>query len=284
MVKRSTDVAVNPPEAPAENLPSTDVIDYSAYQGMGREEARIEDYSVPFLRILQKGSPEVDENDGKYIAGARPGDILNTVSNAVYPGKIGITAIPCMFHREYVQWVPREAGGGFVSTHQPEDPIIGTAKLGGKNGRELILPNGNNLVDTYYEYCLCETEDGEMFTAVISFTSTQTKKVRKWNSMAGQKRITLPDGRVLSDLPSFAFYYTLRTVVESNDSGSWHGWLIEPVEKPNDAVSPGRFKEAMSFYKQVSSGDVKRAAEHSSDAAYDDSIPGFADNAAQSVL
>ena len=275
--KSSTDIAVAPEAEENRNLPSTDVIDMSDYAGMGREETRAEDYSIPFLRILQKGSPEVDESEGKYIKDAKPGDFLNTVSGHFYSGKVGLKMIPCLFHREYVEWVPRDKGGGFVANYQSDDPIVATAKAGGgKNKFDLMLPNGNQLVDTYYEYVMCGTPDGDVFQAVLSFTSTQTKKVRKWNSLQGQKRLDVGNGRILSDPPSFAFYYHVTTVGEKNDLGTWYGWHVDDLPKPGNQVPAAEFREALQFYKQVKSGGVKRAAEVSDDAAAGDSdyIPG----------
>jgi hypothetical protein len=289
MAKTKTDVAVSQgADETTANLPSTDVIDMSLYAGMGREEARAEDYSIPFLRILQKGSPQVDKSEGAFIPGAEVGDFLNTVSGQHYSGSVGLKVIPCLFHREYVEWIPREKKGsksGFVASYQANDPIVATAKTE-PGGRDLILPNGNDLQDTYYEYVLCETPDGDVFPAVISFTSTQTKKVRKWNSLMAQKRLTLPDGRVLSNPPDFAFYYHITTVSEKNEHGSWMGWHIEAVKKPDDRVPDSEFKEALQFYKQVKSGDVKRAPEVDGrePGSDDDYIPGFEDTGAQKVF
>ena len=49
-------------------------------QGTGLEDASAEDYAIPFLRILQGGSPQVKKSEGKYIQGSEEGDIFNTVS------------------------------------------------------------------------------------------------------------------------------------------------------------------------------------------------------------
>ena len=43
-----------------------------------------EDLALPFLKILGQLSPEVNKRDGKYVEGAEPGKIINTVTNALY--------------------------------------------------------------------------------------------------------------------------------------------------------------------------------------------------------
>lgn len=284
MAKKQTGVAVAPQADTTANLPSTDVMDLSSMAGMGREETRAQDYAIPFLAILQQISPQVDSSDGKYIEGAKKGDFLNTVTNQVYSGSDGLKVIPCLFHREYVEWVPRVKGGGFRGSYQADDVYVRTAKPGEAGSRGLVLPNGNDLIDTYYEYVIVETPEGDVFPAVISFTSTQTKKIRKWNSMMGQKRLTLANGTVLTDPPVFAFSYKVTTVQEKNDRGSWMGWKIEPFAQPDDRVSDARIKEALQFYKQVKSGGVKRAQEHEDrePGADDDHIPGY-EQAAEAV-
>ena len=48
--------------------------------GSGFEEATSDSYAVPFLQVLQSGSPQCKKSDGKYIKGAEEGMIFNTVT------------------------------------------------------------------------------------------------------------------------------------------------------------------------------------------------------------
>ena len=45
-----------------------------------RIKLRQEDVALPFLKLLGQLSPEVNKRDGKYVEGAQPGMILNTVT------------------------------------------------------------------------------------------------------------------------------------------------------------------------------------------------------------
>ena len=56
--------------------------------------------------------------DSKFIDGAKPGMIYNTVTNDLFDGKKGIKVIPCYFKKDYPEWSDRGDGPGAVSyTH-----------------------------------------------------------------------------------------------------------------------------------------------------------------------
>ena len=66
------------------------VADFEADAGAGMENVTADDLQIPFLSILQSNSPQLDESEGKYIDGAKAGMILNTVTNEIFDGKIGL--------------------------------------------------------------------------------------------------------------------------------------------------------------------------------------------------
>jgi hypothetical protein len=71
-----------------------------------------EDLALPFLKILGQLSPEVNKRDGKYVEGAEPGMIFNSVSGELYDGVKGIDVIPCFYKLEYIEWKDRGEGLG----------------------------------------------------------------------------------------------------------------------------------------------------------------------------
>jgi hypothetical protein len=50
----------------------------------GTQNISQEDLALPFLKILGQLSPEVNKRDGKYVEGAEPGKIINTVTNQLF--------------------------------------------------------------------------------------------------------------------------------------------------------------------------------------------------------
>ena len=85
-----------------ENLPSVDLFEADAK--VGQDNIGSQDLALPFLRILGQLSPQVNERDAKFVEGAKPGMIYNTVTNELYDGVKGISVIPCAYKREYIEW------------------------------------------------------------------------------------------------------------------------------------------------------------------------------------
>ena len=98
----------------------------------GFENMTQEDMALPFVRILGQLSPQVTDGDAKYIEGAKPGMIYNTVTSELYDGKKGIKVIPCYYKKDYPEWSDRGDGPGApVAIHLPNSPVIATGKRDG---------------------------------------------------------------------------------------------------------------------------------------------------------
>lgn len=217
--------------------------------GAGFEEATSSSYAIPFLQILQSGSPQCKKSDGAYIKGAEEGMFFNTVTQEIYDGEKGVEVIPCHFSQRLVEWKPRESGGGFVREHMVgETPT--TVK--DEKGRDL-LPNGNTLVDTRNHYVLIKTADGSLTPAIIAMTSTQLKKSRQWMSKMQGIKIKAADGGFVT-APMMSRQYLLTTSAESNDKGSWFGFRIELHGLVED---PAEYRAAQEFRNAVRLGQAQ---------------------------
>ena len=73
--------------------------DMEADAAQGAQNISQEDLALPFLKILGQLSPEVNKRDGKYVDGAEPGKIINTVTNELYDT---IQVIPAHYKRQYI--------------------------------------------------------------------------------------------------------------------------------------------------------------------------------------
>ena len=193
---------------------------YESEAGAGYEEARPESYAIPMLRILHKQSPQCDETDGKYVAGAKQGSIFNTVTRGIMDEVI---LIPCHYRMTYIEWRPNR--DGFVMEHRIR-PSDGVPQ---KNGPDL-MPNGNEIQETMNHYCLMMRADMSGADPVlVSFTSVQRSKSRNWMTTMRGKVGTRPSGDTYP-LPMFACSYKVTTVPEQNEKGNWAGWLIDPYQ------------------------------------------------------
>jgi hypothetical protein len=242
--------------------------DWSQAQGItGFEGTDSSDLGIPFLLILQKGSPEVDKTNPQYaqkkIAGAEVGDIVNTLSREVIYKSVAegeedhpLHVIPAFHRKAYVEWKPRDSGGGIVATHEDERVLMGT-KRNDKN--QDVLPNGNLIVPTSYIFLTLLGEEPKK--AVMSFTSTQLKKSRQWLNLMMSLKGGQGDKRF--QLPMFSHIYAISTVAESNTKGSWFGWKIELVEMVKERTL---ISDMVDYAKQVAGGKVRAALPPATDA------------------
>lgn len=219
-----------------------------AEKNSGFENMTTEDVALPFLAILQALSPQV--RGINKIEGAIEGDLYNTVTAEVYKGTIKI--IPCAFKKAYVEWTPREQGGGYVKEHPSSNILAATKK--DEKGRD-VLANGNLIVTTAYHFVLIMKESGTIERAIISFTSTQLKKSRRWNSQMMNLQIKLPNGQLIRP-PMYSHIYAASTVAESNDLGQWSGWNISSPKLIDDARV---YTLAKGFSEDIIKGAVKVA-------------------------
>jgi len=150
-----------------------------------------------------------------------------------------------------VEWKPRESGGGFVSSHSADSGILSQTKRDQMTFKD-VLSNGNYIATTAYHYVMVQAKDGTWAQAVISMTSTQLKKSRRWNSLMLSQKVKGPSGSFTP--PTYSMIYKLTTVSESNDRGSWFGYQVEKVGQVEDADI---YNESKSFSTTVSRGEVE---------------------------
>ncbi len=220
-----------------------------------------DEMQIPFVRLLQALSPQLNKKKAEYIEGASSGDAFNNVTGQYWDGEQGLTVIPCYQTTKYLEFTPREMGGGFRGEINPNNPVLQQTT---RSGSKEILPNGNELVKSDQHFCLIVDEDGGFQPAVIDMKSTQLKVSRRWKTQIAMQKVTLPDGRKVTP-PVFATMWKLRSVEESNDQGSWSNWAVEKVGLVKDR---DLYQEARTFRKSIEAGEVKAAPdEHEQSAA-----------------
>ena len=221
---------------------------FEADANQGAQNITQEDLALPFLKVLGQLSPEVNKRDAKYVEGAEPGMILNTVTNALYDGKEGIQVLPVFYKRQYIEWQDRgESKGAPVHIYNAGDDIPKTTRDKMNKDR---LGNGNYLENTANHYVV--TLGKSPSTALISMKATQLKISRKWNSMMMGIKMQGKNG--LFTPPTYSHIYKLRTVQQSNDKGTWFGWDVAKVGPISDK---GVYEIAKAFSKNVAKGDVQ---------------------------
>ena len=220
--------------------------DMEADANQGAQNISQEDLALPFLKILGQLSPEVNKRDGKYVEGAEPGKIINTVTNQLYDS---LEVVPVFYKRQYIEWQDRGTSSGApVAIHEADSDIISQTTRG-KDYKDR-LANGNYLENTASHFVL--TIGDNPSTALISMKSTQLKVSRKWNSMMMGIKMQGKNG--LFTPPTYSHIYKLSTVQMSNDKGTWFGWDVSKVGPVTDKTI---YDSAKAFAESVGKGEVQ---------------------------
>mgnify|MGYP005822503045 FL=1 len=218
----------------------------------GFENVDSKSLALPFLKVLGQLSPQVTQGDSQFMADARAGMIYNTVTDELYDGTKGITVIPCYYKLEYIEWRDREKGAVAPINVYPADSDIMSKTTRGDDGKDR-LENGNYIEETASHYVMV-VEEEKSSTALITMKSTQRKKSKKWNSMMMSLRQKKKDGKGFFKPAPFTQQYSLKTVLEKNNLGSWFGWEIEHI---GTVESEETIKAAYEFYETCKKGAVK---------------------------
>jgi|TARA_R110000744_G_scaffold90294_7_gene175371 hypothetical protein len=236
-----------------EQLPA--VINFAEDASNGLADLTAQDYAIPYLSILQKTSPQLDTHDVK------AGQIWNTVTEEAVSE---LLVIPCAYVRNFVEWVPRDQGGGLVAVHSVNDLPENT-----RVDNSLQTKDGNLLIETANHYVMIVTANGGLERGLVTMTSTQLKKNRRWNSLMAGIKMKDKDGMMFTPA-RFSHTYKLTTLQEKNDKGSWYGWVMELVSPVADM---GLYSLAKDFATSVQTGAVQAGPPVAEQSGTSDDIP-----------
>jgi hypothetical protein len=248
---------------------------FAARAGAGMEEASADSFSIPFLSVLQKGSPQVDEASGKALKGAKAGMLFINVGNLMFDGTKGVELVQAHYKRVWLRWGSRDAGGGFKGEIAPEAvakmradgqivDIKGRSYVADKNG-DVDPEEADRVVDTRVHYMLLiDRKKGTFKRCVLSLSSTQVRKSKDLMSMFADLRLE-EDGQEYQPA-TFQSILKMTTVPEKNDQGTWYGVSFEIVGQFDDPEDP-IFLAAEQFKEAVKTGlaDAKHGSEDAED-------------------
>ena len=227
---------------------------FEADANKGSQNIAQDDLALPFLKVLGHLSPEINKQHAKYIEGAQPGMIINTVSNQLFDGAKGIDVLPVFYKRQYIEWQDRGASmGAPVNIYEASDSLPKTQRSKDNKDR---MANGNYLETTASHFVILLGDTPT--TALISMKATQLKVSRKWNSLMMGLKMQGKNG--LFTQPTYSHIYTLKAVQMSNDKGTWFGWDVS-LKGPIQDKSV--YEVAKNFSERVNKGEVQAKHESS---------------------
>lgn len=239
-------------------------IDFGNDFGAGMENVDESSFAIPFLRVLQSNSPQVNEDEPEYIEGAKAGMFFNTVTNQLFDGRNkGVVFLACAFKRAFIHWGPRGADeGGFKGEMSPEEAakLEANGTVVNEKGR-LVYPKDDGTVDskkcdflsdTRSHFGLIIHDDGLPERVLLALSSTQIKKSKQLMTMLNNVKVTTKNG--MQTPPTWLSRIRLKSVPESNSEGNWYG---VKVELDGQIDTQELYNAGREFSQLVQKGEVK---------------------------
>lgn len=182
----------------------------------GFEDINGKTMSIPFIRILQKLSPQLDKQKPEFVMGAEEGHFFNTVTKQDLGDSINIIVLK--FEHVYIEWRPNR--GGFVSYHSEDNAarIAVDTTFGAWKTKD-----GNELQENYAYLVLVEGHEAEG-PAVLSLSSSAIKMAKNWNRLMVTH--VMENGK--KAMPYY-LVWNLSTEYQKNDKGTWYAPAVKFV-------------------------------------------------------
>ena len=185
------DLAVNSTKGLVSSEEDLQALALSMVVENGEEEILGQDeIEIPFLRIAQKGSAQVDEDKANFIEGLKPGYFFNTATSEVYGDELLLQVHG--YYRCFLIWKGPKGQGKYNGSMTPEEfeafkKTVSLVKDGGDevqyvDGDELRYTDTRNFLVTLAE----RPDDGVM---LYPMSSTGIKPARNWNTLNSHRRI-----------------------------------------------------------------------------------------------
>jgi len=234
--------------------------DQGQKRGLSQDQA---DNMVPLVYILQAQSPQCMKKNPSYIPGAEAGSIWlrNAPSDPVINGEEGMSFQPCFFSKDWVEWIPRDDGGGFVARHPTdpqhpnECPVKDAKRTEDERNPNRVLytrPNGNEVIETRYHIGRVLKHGDVPLAYVIPLTSTGHSFSRQWMFDMNNQ-----------DVDCFAKSYRLKTRLRQNKQGEWYTWTEEVEDWVSEEDYAAGKKLFNAFAKGIKEIDVPEQMERS---------------------
>lgn len=235
----------------SENKEATLFVSDEMFEGAnGLENVSSSDILLSRLAIVQKTSPQLDKSEPSYIPGCEYGDIIDTATGEVFKE---IQVIACAYSMQYLEWAPRNTGGGLIHNYGVDASIMHQTRL--DENKRNVLPNGNYIAETATWHVLNLTAGGRR--SFIPLVSTGLKRSRLWLTKITTEKLPRKDGTIFK-APLYYRSWVINTVDDKNAKGGWKAFNFTAGE-PILAIDPSKnlLREAKEFCEEAKKGLVK---------------------------
>lgn len=214
-------------------------VDFGDDAGSGYENVSNADLIIPLIVIVQSNAKLAKDKV------CEAGLLWNT---STQQGASQLEIIPAVTDHCYLEWVPRDDGGGFRGRHALSSEIVKTAlakstqKIGKhpvyvKDGTGALVKKGTELVEAFEIWCIIGDGNGKPIGyALISCTSTKIRPYRNLVTRLRGFQVPRPGGGK-QDVPLFANRTLVRVVEEKNKKGEFFNYSFDAFTKGTGDVS-----------------------------------------------
>lgn len=230
----------------------TVVEDFGDDAGGGLQNIDVSERRIPFINILDAKSPQCKRVSEGGVAGAMAGMFINTATNGLMDGELGFWFIAAKRDHYWLEFTPRNLGGGLVAVINVTDTKamqrINALKekqgkfvrlfTGTKRNPDGTPVDGTEIGETFSlsGYVLpVPSKDwigkmptlemlAEAFPAIVGFKSTQIKKYQMLVERAANFKYDTAKGK--QNPPLWAHAWLVRSVGEKNKKGDYYGYRI----------------------------------------------------------
>lgn len=231
----------------------------------GMEGAKATDLVAPFLRVLQKMSPQCDLDKPEYLEAAKPGMFFQSDIKELMDK---VTLIPCVYKPSMIERKVQADGKVDLNTFVAEHPCGSELGLPRAEGGHFLLPNGNCLDDTRTWFCLRVTAMGELVPVIVPLRSTQIKVSKRLFTELHSYKAQGKSGSFRP--PMYVHVYDCTTVAEENEKGSWRSWVFNHarvMEMGKDDALFAKAKEAHAMFSEWAASTTKPLVEGAAEPA-----------------
>lgn len=171
-------------------------------ESLGNENVGGGDMQLSRLDLIQQLSPQLQEEDPRYIEGAKVGHIFDSLTGDLYDS---VFVINLYFEKKFQLFKKRSAGGGFEGSFNSEQEA--RDHLAAAN----LSPEQYDIVDTDVHAVLLLDANGQPKKPALIYMSGSKAKVSKgWNTAIATQN---------PNADRFASVWTLTSVKEKNRQG-----------------------------------------------------------------
>jgi hypothetical protein len=183
----------------------------------GTEHITKDDARIPRLVLAQAMSPQLSEAESNYIDGLKFGDAFNDLTGENY-GKDPLPVVVVRADKpRYVEFAPREMGGGIVDGNVPSTDPRTQFTTDEKGQRQ------KPIATKFYDYVVLVGPD--LQPMAMSLKGSGLFAAKTLNGLMRMKPV-----------PIFACRYTLTPVAQSAEIGKWYTWAVKQAGFVDEAT------------------------------------------------